>query len=179
MVTGNVSLIITTNSSNDGAAKFANSSNASSAVANGFANVTGVSQDYVDVDLFAGTGGRRLEANSLPDSVSSNGELTATYAISVPGDAPASETATGEHVGNQLQPTNIRTIEEGIASSVANSMGHGTYHVSVQSVSAPRVIVAESSSLSGAQALFSQQATYTLVLCVFIALFTHQPHSDH
>lgn len=170
-VTGNISLIVTTSSNTSAAEQFSSRPNASSAIGAGLANVAGVSAEYLDVDLIASAGSRRLAVNALPD----NAELIATYGIYVPGDAPASLTATGNQVGDRMQPTRIDAIEQAIASSVASSMGGRrlrgeTYHISVQSVSVPNVVVAESASLSGSQALRVQSILHLALLCVMVAL---------
>lgn len=166
-----MTLIVTTIGNSSAAEQFLDRPNASSAIGSGIADVAGVSPEYLDVDLFAGAGGRRLEANALPASA----ELIATYGIDVPGDAPVSTLERYRWFDHSLQPSNIHAIEKALTSSVADSMGGRrlrgeTYRISVQSVSEPNVVFAESASLSGSQALSTQSVLHLGLLCVMVAL---------
>jgi len=114
-----------------------NSPSANSAVAQGIADTTGVPSGYVDVDLFAELTRRRLGARLLSQS----GALTVSYVISVNADAPASVTVTGADVGRKLAVENIGEIEASISSSFDQSLGAGSFVLSVQKINAAEVKV--------------------------------------
>jgi len=164
-VTGNMTVIISNLS------KFLNSSNSQSAVATGLANVSVVPKEYADADLF--TAARRLTAQVIPGTNPGNGELTVTYAVAINAHAPSSVETTGEEVGNKLQPTNKANIEAALSSSVAESMGAGAFDLSVQSVSAPNVVVAEPPALSDARGMHQNLA----IPVVFLFALTRLPTS--
>lgn len=107
------------------------------AVAEGIANTTGVPSGYVDVDLFADLTRRRLSTRFL----SQNGVLIVSYVISVDADAPPSVTVTGADVGRKLAVENIGEIEASISSSVDQSLGAGSFVLSLQKIDAAEVKV--------------------------------------
>lgn len=114
---------------------FVKSEDARAAVTKGIANVTGLPEEYVDVDLSVEVERRRLRAVDSHQS----GVVRVTYAISVDGDAPESVTITGDEVGAKLNAANSANIQDAITSSIDESMGAGTFELSVQQVSEPNL----------------------------------------
>lgn len=119
---------------------FITSSDAKAAVAEGIANLTGIPSEFVDVDLAELDDDRRRLRASMQRRLSS-GSLLITYAINVPGDAPAIVTTTGAEVGDALMAASESEIGSAIAASVDTAVGSGAFTLSVTSTSSPSVVV--------------------------------------
>jgi len=128
------------------AQNFADNPEAKKAVKKGIANVTNVPPEYVDVDLHVEPQ-EKTRRLAVPSIVSQDAVLV-TYAVSVPGDAPAAVVVTGADVSTTLRSANSGAIGDTISSKVDESFGSGVFAVSLQSVNAPDVAVAPSGTTS-------------------------------
>lgn len=150
---------------------FVNDSDTNAAVTEGLANYSGIPPAYVDVDVAALKGNRRLRSQpaARPELV------TLTYAIAVGGLAPESVATTGPEVGAKLESENSEAVEDAIFSSLEESLGWD-YAFSVKEMNEPTVIVQDPSAkdehlMSHASGLPSYSSR---ALCIVIGLLMLQ-----
>jgi hypothetical protein len=139
------------------------------AVVNALENVTGVPSKYMDTDVVADQGKRRLRTIQLAQ----NENWKVTYVISVPGDAPVSVDVTGLEVGGRLKSASPGTIEHLISSNVAKSEGSRNFTLSVQRVSEPDVVVRPSSASNPVEesgAKMKSLAAFLISMCAVLLL---------
>jgi len=135
IVTGNMTAAVSDADNN------VSDADAKTAVIKGIANFTDVPPAYVDVDLAAETGKRRLRSQHLEA-----GLWTITYAIAVGGGAPESVATTGTEVAAKLKAEN----SDAISSSIEESLG-GSASVSIKKMHTAKVIVKDSTASSTTQ----------------------------